>query len=209
MHTFSCIFLRLLTCCFNSLMSTQWSIWPLTTLLCTASLPWVIFSSTHLSALHTTSGTPQCLRRVDSRCKHKASPPSATPSLNSQAVSSRILLLSRLRMGKQVRITWSYSGYQSLCRNRLLTSGWWKYCRKPNYIADWTMSLTWGAIIGTASVIPYFYSMFFIVTLLHRCTRDFERYASFSLAAWFCLTFDMFVDARGSMARIGIDIVKL
>jgi len=59
--------------------------------------------------------------------------------------------------------------------NRLLTSGWWQYCRKPNYIADWFMSLTWGAVIGTASIIPYFYSMFFIVTLLHRCTRDFER----------------------------------
>lgn len=59
--------------------------------------------------------------------------------------------------------------------NRLLTSGWWAYSRKPNYVADWTMSLTWGAIIGTTTIIPYFYSMFFIVVLLHRCTRDFER----------------------------------
>ncbi|KAF8202267.1 ergosterol biosynthesis ERG4/ERG24 [Pholiota molesta] len=59
--------------------------------------------------------------------------------------------------------------------NRLLTSGWWAYSRKPNYVADWTMSLTWGAIIGTTTIIPYFYSMFFITVLLHRCTRDFER----------------------------------
>ncbi|TEB36682.1 ERG4/ERG24 ergosterol biosynthesis protein [Coprinellus micaceus] len=59
--------------------------------------------------------------------------------------------------------------------NRLLTSGFWAYSRKPNYIADWTMSLTWGACIGTATIIPYFYSIFFIVVLLHRCTRDFER----------------------------------
>ncbi|KAJ3499870.1 hypothetical protein NLJ89_g10041 [Agrocybe chaxingu] len=59
--------------------------------------------------------------------------------------------------------------------NRLLTSGWWAYSRKPNYVADWIMSLTWGAIIGTATIIPYFYSVFFIVVLLHRCTRDFER----------------------------------
>ncbi|KAJ2934800.1 hypothetical protein H1R20_g2263, partial [Candolleomyces eurysporus] len=59
--------------------------------------------------------------------------------------------------------------------NRLLTSGFWAFSRKPNYVADWTMSLTWGAIIGTATIIPYFYSMFFIVVLLHRCTRDFER----------------------------------
>ncbi|KAF6761619.1 ergosterol biosynthesis ERG4/ERG24 [Ephemerocybe angulata] len=59
--------------------------------------------------------------------------------------------------------------------NRLLTSGFWAYSRKPNYVADWTMSLTWGAIVGTATIIPYFYSIFFIVVLLHRCTRDFER----------------------------------
>jgi delta24(24(1))-sterol reductase len=43
------------------------------------------------------------------------------------------------------------------------------------------MSLTWGAIIGTTTIIPYFYSMFFIVVLLHRCTRDFERCVVFLL----------------------------
>lgn len=45
-----------------------------------------------------------------------------------------------------------------------------------NYVADWTMSFTWGAVIGFASPIPYFYSVFFIVVLIHRCGRDFERY---------------------------------
>ncbi|PFH51778.1 hypothetical protein AMATHDRAFT_141557 [Amanita thiersii Skay4041] len=59
--------------------------------------------------------------------------------------------------------------------NRLLTSGWWKYSRKPNYVADWVMSFTWGAVIGSASIIPYFYSVFFITVLIHRCSRDFER----------------------------------
>ncbi len=78
-------------------------------------------------------------------------------------------------------------------RNRLLTSGWWAYSRKPvriaitcifvsfliflqNYVADWTMSFTWGAVIGLATPIPYFYSVFFITVLIHRCSRDFERY---------------------------------
>ncbi|KAF9454324.1 ERG4/ERG24 ergosterol biosynthesis protein [Macrolepiota fuliginosa MF-IS2] len=61
--------------------------------------------------------------------------------------------------------------------NRLLTCGWWKYSRKPNYVADWTMSFTWGAIIGTTTIIPYFYSVFFITVLIHRCSRDFERCA--------------------------------
>lgn len=79
--------------------------------------------------------------------------------------------------------------------NRLLTSGWWAYSRKPvcfhptgqylfqsvlqNYVADWTMSFLWGAIVGSASVIPYFYPVFFITVLVHRCGRDFERYVLF------------------------------
>ncbi|TFK65600.1 ERG4 ERG24 ergosterol biosynthesis protein [Pluteus cervinus] len=59
--------------------------------------------------------------------------------------------------------------------SRLLTSGWWAYSRKPNYVVDWIMSLTWGAIIGGCSIIPYFYSVFFITVLIHRTSRDFER----------------------------------
>ncbi|CAK5267673.1 unnamed protein product [Mycena citricolor] len=61
--------------------------------------------------------------------------------------------------------------------NRLLTSGCWAWSRKPNYVADWIMSFCWGAIIGTATPIPYFYSVFFITVLIHRTTRDFERCA--------------------------------
>ena len=44
-----------------------------------------------------------------------------------------------------------------------------------NYVADWTMSFTWGLCQGMCSAIPYFYSVFFIVVLIHRCGRDFER----------------------------------
>lgn len=50
------------------------------------------------------------------------------------------------------------------------------YVFSQNYVADWTMSFTWGAIIGLATPIPYFYSVFFITVLVHRCGRDFERY---------------------------------
>lgn len=42
------------------------------------------------------------------------------------------------------------------------------------------MSFTWGLVVGTASPIPYFYSVFFITVLVHRTTRDFERYVPFS-----------------------------
>ncbi|KAJ7472245.1 ergosterol biosynthesis ERG4/ERG24 [Mycena galericulata] len=59
--------------------------------------------------------------------------------------------------------------------NRLLTSGWWGYSRKPNYVADWVMSFCWGVITGFGSPIPYFYSAFFITVLVHRVGRDFER----------------------------------
>jgi len=59
--------------------------------------------------------------------------------------------------------------------NRLLTSGWWQFARKINYTADWVQSFTWGLVVGTATPIPYFYSVFFITVLIHRCGRDFER----------------------------------
>ncbi|KAI0774786.1 ERG4/ERG24 ergosterol biosynthesis protein [Trametes elegans] len=61
--------------------------------------------------------------------------------------------------------------------NRLLIDGWWAYSRKPNYVADWIMSVMWGASQGTCSIIPYFYCVFFITVLIHRCGRDFERCA--------------------------------
>ena len=44
-----------------------------------------------------------------------------------------------------------------------------------NYVADWTMSFLWGAVVGTNTIIPYFYSVFFITVLIHRTSRDFER----------------------------------
>jgi len=59
--------------------------------------------------------------------------------------------------------------------NRLLTSGFWAWARKPNYSADWIQSLTWGLCVGTCTPIAYFYPAFFLAVLTHRCGRDFER----------------------------------
>lgn len=120
------------------------------------------------------AGTPQCRKRAVSRCKLKESLNSARRSPNFLVALWKTPHISRLLMGKkstnlQAKFT------DPVFSNRLLTSGWWAYSRKPNYVADWIMSLTWGAIIGTCTIIPYFYSVFFITVLVHRCTRDFER----------------------------------
>jgi delta24(24(1))-sterol reductase len=117
-------------------------------------------------------GPKKSLQNADARYHHVPQDFPTTPRLCRQ----ESYLYSDCPRVSQPRILVYRSGSFILIHsNRLLTSGWWAYSRKPNYVADWTMSLTWGAIIGTTTIIPYFYSMFFIVVLLHRCTRDFER----------------------------------
>ena len=68
--------------------------------------------------------------------------------------------------------------------NALLIDGWWQFLRKPNYTADWTQAFLWGAIAGTNSIIPYYYSVFFLAVLTHRCGRDFDRCARKYGADW-------------------------
>ena len=95
---------------------------------------------------------------------------------------------SRFRMQLQgtLKVRWTFPQWpwstlkdprylQTEHGNALLIDGWWQFLRKPNYTADWTQSFLWGAIAGTHSIIPYYYSMFFLAVLVHRCSRDFER----------------------------------
>ncbi|OAV97665.1 hypothetical protein PTTG_01138 [Puccinia triticina 1-1 BBBD Race 1] len=58
---------------------------------------------------------------------------------------------------------------------KLLIDGWWAVCRHPNYTADFIQALCWAVCSGTGSLIPYFYPAFFLVMILHRCTRNFDR----------------------------------
>ncbi len=55
---------------------------------------------------------------------------------------------------------------------KLLVSGWWGMARKINYSADWLMGLCWCSVCGTDSIIPYFYSIYFAILLIHRAMRD-------------------------------------
>lgn len=59
--------------------------------------------------------------------------------------------------------------------NKLLTSGWWAYARKPNYTADFIQSFTWAVCAGFVTPITFYYPVFFLAVLLHRTGRDFER----------------------------------
>lgn len=55
---------------------------------------------------------------------------------------------------------------------KLLVSGWWGMARKINYTGDWCMGLSWCLLTGGGSFIPFFYSIYFGVLLVHRAIRD-------------------------------------
>lgn len=60
-------------------------------------------------------------------------------------------------------------------RRKLLVDGWWGWCRKPNYTADFVQAVCWALCAGNQSWIPYFYPSFFLLMIIHRCQRDFKR----------------------------------
>ncbi|TIA81106.1 hypothetical protein E3P98_02258 [Wallemia ichthyophaga] len=66
--------------------------------------------------------------------------------------------------------------------SKLLISGPWAYCRKPNYLADWIQATSWGMSCGLPFIasppIPHWYAVWFFIVLVHRCERDFERCAA-------------------------------
>ncbi|KAF7327674.1 Glycosyltransferase family 2 protein [Mycena kentingensis (nom. inval.)] len=56
--------------------------------------------------------------------------------------------------------------------SKLLTSGWWGRSRHPNYFGDLLMGLAWCLPTGINTPITYFYSVYFLVLLVHRQRRD-------------------------------------
>jgi delta14-sterol reductase len=55
---------------------------------------------------------------------------------------------------------------------KLLTSGWWGMARKINYTGDYLIGLTWCLVCGFESIVPYYYSIYFMILLVHRSIRD-------------------------------------
>lgn len=67
---------------------------------------------------------------------------------------------------------------------RLLVSGWWGLCRKPNYLGDLLMATAWSLTCGFASPVPYFYPVYFAILLIHREYRDAEHCQKKYKASW-------------------------
>lgn len=55
---------------------------------------------------------------------------------------------------------------------KLIVSGWWGFCRHPNYLGDLTMALSWSLPCGFSHILPYFYFIYFMALLIHRQLRD-------------------------------------
>ncbi|GFS16207.1 delta(14)-sterol reductase [Elysia marginata] len=67
---------------------------------------------------------------------------------------------------------------------KLLASGWWGMCRKPNYLGDLIMAFAWSLTTGFGHIFTYFYPLYFLVLLIHRERRDNEQCASKYGASW-------------------------
>ncbi|KAF2456753.1 sterol reductase/lamin B receptor [Lineolata rhizophorae] len=57
----------------------------------------------------------------------------------------------------------------------LLCDGWYGYARKVHYACDAYFALCWALITGFDSPFPWFYPVFFVVMISHRCARDIQR----------------------------------
>jgi len=62
--------------------------------------------------------------------------------------------------------------------NKLLVSGFWAWSRHFNYVGDILMAAAWSLPCLFASLLPYFYPLYFTILLVHRERRDFNRCGS-------------------------------
>ena len=62
--------------------------------------------------------------------------------------------------------------------SKLLTDGWYAYCRKPHYTSDLCLALLLSLTGGFGHVLPYFFVAFFFPMLVQRSYRDNQRCAA-------------------------------
>jgi 7-dehydrocholesterol reductase len=60
----------------------------------------------------------------------------------------------------------------------LLISGSWGLARHMNYTGDLLLTLAFTLACGTEYIFPYFYLVFLLILLIHRCFRDEQRCAA-------------------------------
>jgi hypothetical protein len=80
----------------------------------------------------TLAGIPPCRKKVASKCRPRATSTTVGLSLSCHGAHSRTQPTSKRRMGTSslCRETPTLT-FSHLPRNRLLTSGWWSFSRKP------------------------------------------------------------------------------
>lgn len=69
-------------------------------------------------------------------------------------------------------------------QSQLLVSGWWKIGRHMNYTGDLLGSLAYCMACGFQHILPYFYIIYMIILLVHRCYRDEHRCLNKYGASW-------------------------
>ena len=57
----------------------------------------------------------------------------------------------------------------------LLTCGWWGLARHANYVGDLLLSSAMCALAGKATLLVWYYAIFMLMLLIHRCLRDEAR----------------------------------
>ncbi|OMH80378.1 Delta(14)-sterol reductase [Zancudomyces culisetae] len=61
---------------------------------------------------------------------------------------------------------------ETRAKTKLLVSGWWGLARHINYTGDWLLGLSQCLATGFSTPITYFFSIYFLILLVHRFYRD-------------------------------------
>ena len=56
-------------------------------------------------------------------------------------------------------------------KSKLLLSGWWGITRHMNYTGDLMQAAAWCLCCGVGHIFPYYYLVFMLILLIHRCRR--------------------------------------